>query len=117
MLFQSPIGNNKECMRAYVGANEGDLYLLSNGILFFKKPLIFIPLDEIDTVTNARNIASTRTLDLLIITVDEDRYEFNMIDKGNEQEIAVYLKYILKQRKKKKKKLRRRTKRRTRRIR
>lgn len=74
----------------HIGSKEGYLYFLSNGIFFgFKKPLIFIPFEKLESF-EVENI-TTRTFDIRV-TFDGVTKVFSMIDQCEFQPIMNYAK-------------------------
>jgi hypothetical protein len=61
------ISSRNQCfLRCYKGTQEGTLYPLRNGILFLK-PMVFIPSEEIASITAGRGgSAVTRYVDILV---------------------------------------------------
>jgi hypothetical protein len=66
-LFQSILMQNKPYLRCYKGIQEGVLYPLKNGLLFVK-PMLFIPAEEVASLTAGRGGGSgnTRYVDLQV---------------------------------------------------
>lgn len=78
-------------VRCYRGIQEGLLYLLGTGILFIK-PVIFIPIQAIDSVVAGRGgSANTRYIDLKVETDSGTEYEFSNLDRDELVHIQVQL--------------------------
>jgi hypothetical protein len=81
-------------LRCYNGLQEGSLYLLGSGILFLK-PVVFIPVDKIASVGAGRGgSATTRYVDLKVITDMDKEYEFSNIDRDELMSIQGYVSYL-----------------------
>jgi hypothetical protein len=65
-LFQT-IAQQKEYLRCYKGIQEGAIYPLENGVVFVK-PLLFLPAEEISSLTAGRGggAGNTRYVDLKV---------------------------------------------------
>lgn len=76
---------------AHRGSKEGYLYFLSNGIVYgFKRPLLFIPLEDIASVTY--NDILQRTFNLTVATNQRDEnLEFSMIDIVEHDRVDQYV--------------------------
>lgn len=99
-LFQSigvgPGGATKPYLRCHKGVQEGAIYPLSNGVVFVK-PLLFIPAEEIASLTAGRGGGSgqTRYVDLKIETSDDKEYEFVNIEREELPALQNYVKGYL----------------------
>lgn len=86
-LFSSAKG--APFVRGYHGIQEGSIYLLAVGILFIK-PVIFIPVAEVASVTAGRGgAANTRYIDLKVDTEAGDEYEFSNLERDELVNIQV----------------------------
>ena len=76
------------------GVQEGALYLLSSGILFLK-PVLFLPSETVSTITAGRGgCATTRYIDLKILTDDGMEFEFSNIDREELLSLQQYVGYF-----------------------
>lgn len=78
---------------AHRGSKEGYLFFLAQGLVYgFKRPLLFIPLENIQSVTY--NDILQRTFNLTVtVTSDgtEDSHEFSMIDISEHDRVDKYI--------------------------
>ena len=75
---------------AHRGSKEGYLFFLSAGLIYgFKRPLLFISLDEVSSITY--NDILQRTFNLTISTTNRE-YEFSMIDIAEHDRVDKYVK-------------------------
>jgi hypothetical protein len=80
---------------AHRGSKEGFLFFLQVGILYgFKKPILFIPLADIDTISY--NDILQRTFNLTVTLIGEgeeegESIEFSMIDIANHEQVDQYV--------------------------
>jgi hypothetical protein len=86
-------------VKGFRGAKEGYLFFLPNGILWgFKKPLIFLPKDEISAVSYTNVLQRTFNLVVEVFVKDGDgeedkqEYELSMIDQEEFAGIDTYVK-------------------------
>ncbi|AMD19183.1 HBR282Cp [Eremothecium sinecaudum] len=77
-----------ECHR---GTKEGTLYFLPDHIIFgFKKPILTFDSNDIESITYS---SITRlTFNVTLITKNQDKYEFSMIDQSEYAHIDEYVK-------------------------
>eukprot|EP01038_Epipyxis_sp_PR26KG_P008994 gene8994-12133_t len=99
-LFCSTL-SQKSFIRCYKGTQEGAIYPLINGVVFVK-PLLFIPIDEIASLSAGRGGGSgnTRYVDLKIETADNKVIEFTNIERDELPAIQMYVKSYLERRSK-----------------
>jgi len=87
------------CIKAYIKANEGLLFLLPSGIVW-TKPLTFIPAAEIEDVEF--NTGAAKTIDLVVSCPDASaktgykNWEFAMIQASEQAHIAKYFRKMTK---------------------
>lgn len=83
----------------YKGIQEGAVYLMKSGVIFVK-PLLYIPFNEIASVSAGRGgtQATTRYVDLIIETADERQYEFTNIERDDLPAMNNYVKNYLEER-------------------
>lgn len=99
-LFQSvstgPGGATRPYLRCHRGVQEGAIYPLSNGVVFVK-PLLFLPAEEIASLTAGRGGGSgqTRYVDLKIETADDKVHEFVNIEREELPALQAYVKGYL----------------------
>lgn len=78
---------------AHRGSKEGYLFFLAQGLVYgFKRPLLFIPLEHINSVTY--NDILQRTFNLTVtVTADksEESHEFSMIDISEHDRVDKYI--------------------------
>lgn len=78
-------------VKAYHGTNDGAVYPLREGILFYKPPL-FIPRESMSSISCGRNQdASSRYVDLVVTKDDDTTVEFSNIHRS---ELSVLRQYI-----------------------
>ncbi|AAS50606.1 ABL165Cp [Eremothecium gossypii ATCC 10895] len=85
---QGPPAFHVECHR---GTKEGTLYFLPDHIIFgFKKPILVFESNEIESITYS---SITRlTFNVTLITKNQEKYEFSMIDQSEFANIDEYVK-------------------------
>jgi hypothetical protein len=99
-LFQTigvgPGGATRPYLRCHKGVQEGAIYPLSNGVVFVK-PLLFLPAEEIASLSAGRGGGSgqTRYVDLKIETADDKEYEFVNIEREELPALQNYVKGYL----------------------
>jgi hypothetical protein len=78
------------CVSGHRGSKEGLLYFLEEWIFFgFKKPMILIPINSIESVSYS---AITRiTFNVIVKLVGGQEFEFSMIDQGEYEAINQYV--------------------------
>jgi hypothetical protein len=86
-------------VKAHRGSKDGYLFFLSHGILFaFKKPLLFLPFENIESVSYTSVLQRTFNLNVTtsITTPDgeskEEEIEFSMLDQADFAGIDEYVK-------------------------
>ncbi|KAL9123873.1 MAG: hypothetical protein Q9217_006741 [Psora testacea] len=83
-------------IKAFRGAKDGFLFLLSTGIVWgFKKPLEFFPFDVIDSVSYTSVLQRTFNLNIAIRKIaaaEVQEFEFSMIDQADFTGIDAYVK-------------------------
>jgi hypothetical protein len=96
------VSQQKPFIRCHKGVSEGAIYPLHCGLLFFK-PLIFIPADEIASLTAGRGGGSgnTRFIDLQIETAAGKTIEFSNIEREELPALNAYVKNFLEVRRRK----------------
>jgi hypothetical protein len=87
-------------LRCYKGTQEGAIYPLSCGVVFVK-PTLFLPAEEIASITAGRGGGSgqTRYVDLKIELADDSEYEFTNIERDELPALQNYVKGYLEMRK------------------
>eukprot|EP01034_Spumella_vulgaris_P024683 gene24683-31053_t len=82
--------------RKMKGIQEGAIYPLENGVVFVK-PLLFLPAEEISSLTAGRGggAGNTRYVDLKIETVDDKVHEFTNIEREELAALQMYVKGYL----------------------
>lgn len=104
-IFRTSKGTN--FLKCYKGVQEGTLYPLKEGVLFFKPP-IFIPSNEVASIMAGRGgSAQTRYIDLNIDTEGNKTFEFSNIDRDDLPAIQQYVQYYVELRRKEEKRERR----------
>ena len=99
-LFQTigmgPGGATRPYLRCHKGVQEGAIYPLSNGVVFVK-PLLFLPAEEIASLSAGRGGGSgqTRYVDLKIETADDKVFEFVNIEREELPALQGYVKGYL----------------------
>jgi len=82
-------------IKAFRGAKDGFLYLLSTGIVWgFKKPLEFFPFDLIDSVSYTSVLQRTFNLNITARSTPEaepQEFEFSMVDQADFAGIDTYV--------------------------
>jgi hypothetical protein len=80
-IFQTVI-HQKSFLRCYKGTQEGVLYPLKCGLIFIK-PLVFIPNEEIASVSAGRGGGSgnTKYVDFHVTTTSDKSFEFTNIER------------------------------------
>ena len=81
-------------VNGYRGSKDGFLFFLENGILWgFKKPLIFIPLNRIQSTsyTNILQVTFNMVVEVMLDGDATDEFEFSMIDQQDYQGIDAYV--------------------------
>lgn len=97
-VFRTPSGKNY--LSCYKGVQEGVIFPLKEGVLFFKPPL-FIPSEEVESIVAGRGGSSvTRYIDLKVETADEKIFEFSNISRDHLPAIQQYVEYFIELRKK-----------------
>ena len=83
----------------YKGIQEGAVYPMKSGVIFVK-PLLYIPFNEIASVSAGRGgtQVTTKYVDLIIETADERQYEFTNIDRDDLPALNGYVKNYLEER-------------------
>ncbi|ORY82139.1 hypothetical protein BCR37DRAFT_39375 [Protomyces lactucae-debilis] len=77
---------------AHRGSKEGFLFFLEVGILYgFKRPILLIPLADIETITYSDILQRTFNLTVELHGEDEDSVEFSMIDIANHERVDHYI--------------------------
>jgi len=81
------------------GIQEGAVYPMKSGVIFVK-PLLYIPFNEIASVSAGRGgtQVTTRYVDLIIETADERQYEFTNIERDDLPALNGYVKNYLEER-------------------
>jgi hypothetical protein len=97
-LFSSK-SKEKPFLPCYKGIQEGFVFPLKSGVIFIK-PLLYIPFNEIASVSAGRGGTQgvTRYIDLVIETADEKQYEFSNIDRDELPSLNNYVKNYLEER-------------------
>jgi hypothetical protein len=90
--------NGGRYVMSYVKANQGLLFPLTSGLVFVKKPLLYLSHENIDSISNSRAVPNSRSFDLQITLQDGSSHEFGMIPSAEQACIADYLKQVMKQR-------------------
>ena len=89
-------GEKAHHIKAFRGAKDGFLFLLSTGIIWgFKKPLEFFPFDVIDSVSYTSVLQRTFNLNIATRTssdAEPQEFEFSMIDQADFAGIDGYVK-------------------------
>ena len=101
-LFQTiAIKDAKPYLLCYKGTQEGAIYPLECGVVFIK-PTIFLPAEQIASLTAGRGGGSgqTRYVDLKIETADDEVHEFTNIERDQLPALQGYVKGYLEMRKK-----------------
>ncbi len=95
-VSQTSSKDTKPYLRCYKGIQEGVIYPLECGIVFVK-PILFLPAEEIASITAGRGGGSgqTRYVDFKIETVDENEYEFTNIEREELPALQGYVKGFL----------------------
>ena len=80
-IFQTVV-QQKCFLRCYKGTQEGALYPMKCGLLFIK-PLVFIPNEEIASVSAGRGGGSgnTKYVDFHVSTINDQNFEFTNIER------------------------------------
>ncbi|KAL9103057.1 MAG: hypothetical protein Q9163_001855 [Psora crenata] len=83
-------------IKAFRGAKDGFLFLLSTGLVWgFKKPLEFFPFGVIDSVSYTSVLQRTFNLNVLVredAATDTQEFEFSLIDQTDFAGIDAYIK-------------------------
>ncbi|KAL9049018.1 MAG: hypothetical protein Q9162_007431 [Coniocarpon cinnabarinum] len=89
-IVQAHRKNEKSwCTKAWVGSKEGWLYPLGRGLLFgFKKPVIWIPLERVESVSYTNVLQRTFNMAVRVVVgtkedEKDEEMEFCMIDQGD----------------------------------
>lgn len=78
-------------VKCYYKTSNGILYLLPEG-LFFLSPMLFLPRDDILTITSGRDgAASSKTFDLFVGLQDKTKIEFTMIERQELYNISSFV--------------------------
>ena len=94
-VFCSSTGTS--AIKCYHGVHDGLLYPLPNGILFMKKPFIFIAAETIGEFVFGRGGSAVgRTVDVVITTDAGAVHEFGMIDKVETEPLRRYAAHLAK---------------------
>lgn len=93
-FFSNPQANGDNCsfhVECHRGTKEGTLYFLPDHIIFgFKKPILKFDSSDIESITYS---SITRlTFNVTMVTKDEQKYEFSMIDQNEYTKIDDYVK-------------------------
>ena len=80
-------------MKCYCNnVNNGMLFPTQLGVIFIQKPLVYVPLDQIDRIELGRGGAvSGRTFDLNLYCKDKSVHHFSMIEKDELTPLATYV--------------------------
>lgn len=94
-LFCSSVGQ-KPYVRCHKGTQEGAIYPLQGGIVFIK-PLLFVGVDDIASITAGRGggAGNTRYVDLKVETAEEKVHEFVNIDRDELPALQAYVRGYL----------------------
>ncbi|KAF1814567.1 Rtt106-domain-containing protein, partial [Eremomyces bilateralis CBS 781.70] len=88
-------GEKRAWVRAWRGTKDGYLFFLPQGILFaFKKPLLFIPLENIESISYTSVVQITFNLVVSFVVLgneDPEEVEFGMIDQNDHTPIDAYV--------------------------
>ena len=81
-------------VKAFRGSKDGFLFFLSSGIFFgFKKPLLFLSLSDIESISYTSVLQRTFNLDVVYKTEgEEEEVEFSMLDQAEFGGIDEYVK-------------------------
>ena len=82
-------------VKAFRGSKDGFLFFLSSGIFFgFKKPLLFLSLSDIESISYTSVLQRTFNLDVVYKTDtgEEEEVEFSMLDQAEFGGIDEYVK-------------------------
>jgi hypothetical protein len=99
-LFQTiAIKDPKPYLKCYKGTQEGAIYPLDCGVVFIK-PTLFLPAEDIASITAGRGGGSgqTRYIDLKIVTADDREFEFTNIERDELPALQGYVKGYLEMR-------------------
>jgi len=90
---------DKPYLLCHKGIQEGAVYPMKSGVIFVK-PLLYIPFNEIASVSAGRGgtQVTTRYVDLIIETADERQYEFTNIERDDLPALNGYVKNYLEER-------------------
>ncbi len=99
-VSQTAAKDAKSFLRCYKGTQEGAIYPLECGVVFVK-PILFIPAEEIASITAGRGGGSgqTRYVDLKLELADDSEYEFTNIEREELPALQGYVKGFLEVRK------------------
>lgn len=81
-------------VKAFRGSKDGFLFFLANGIFFgFKKPLLFLPFDRIESISYTSVLQRTFNLNIAFRRPDgeEEEIEFSMLDQSDYSVINDYI--------------------------
>ena len=91
-LFNS-VRESKPFIRCHHGVQEGAIYPLHDGLVFIR-PLLMIPAHRISSIAAGRggSAGNTRYVDLILETVDDQKYAFTNIDREELPSLQAYVK-------------------------
>ena len=87
------LSSTQKCyIKAYHNVNDGLLYPTDAGVVFVQKPLLFIPVDEIESFEMGRGGSSmNRTFDLEILCTGGVTHQFGMIEREEQGPLMEYV--------------------------